>query len=84
MFVVYFTLAFVFASIVSIPADVTGMIKDASKLIFTFALVAIGLGVHVKQIIKAGVKPIIIGAACSFAGIKNKCRFSNDLLLILT
>ncbi len=65
MFVIYFTLAFIFASVVSIPAEVTGMIKDASKLIFTFALVAIGLGVHVNQIKKAGIKPILIGAACS-------------------
>ena len=69
MFVVYFTLAFIVASVVSIPADITGLIKDTSKLMFTFALVAIGLGVHVKQIIKAGIKPILIGAACSFVVI---------------
>jgi uncharacterized integral membrane protein (TIGR00698 family) len=69
MFVVYFTLAFVVASVVSIPADITGLIKDASKLMFTFALVAIGLGVHVKQIKKAGIKPILIGAACSLVVI---------------
>lgn len=69
MFVVYFTLAFIVASVVSIPADITSLIKDASKLMFTFALVAIGLGVHVKQIKKAGIKPILIGAACSFVVI---------------
>ena len=69
MFVVYFTLAFIVASVVAIPADITGLIKDTSKLMFTFALVAIGLGVHVKQIIKAGIKPILIGAACSFVVI---------------
>ena len=69
MFVVYFTLAFIVASVVSIPADITGLIKDASKLMFTFALVAIGLGVHVKQIKKAGIKPILIGAACSLVVI---------------
>ena len=69
MFVVYFTLAFIVASVVSIPADITSVIKDASKLIFTFALVAIGLGVHVNQIKKAGIKPILIGAACSFVVI---------------
>ena len=69
MFVVLFTLAFVFASIVPIPAEITKSIKELSKLIFTFALVAIGLGVHIKQIIKAGMKPIIIGAACSIVVI---------------
>ena len=69
MFVVYFTLAFIVASVVSIPADITSLIKDASKLMFTFALVAIGLGVHVKQIKKAGIKPILIGAACSLVVI---------------
>lgn len=66
MFVVYFTLAFIFASVVAIPTEVTSVIKDVSKLMFTFALVAIGLGVHVNQIKKAGIKPILIGAACSF------------------
>ena len=69
MFVVYFTLAFIVASVVSIPADITSLIKDTSKLMFTFALVAIGLGVHVKQIKKAGIKPILIGAACSLVVI---------------
>ena len=69
MFVVYFTLAFIVASVVSIPAEITSLIKDASKLMFTFALVAIGLGVHVKQIKKAGIKPILIGAACSLVVI---------------
>ena len=69
MFVVYFTLAFIVASVVSIPAEITSVIKDASKLMFTFALVAIGLGVHVNQIKKAGIKPILIGAACSFVVI---------------
>ncbi|SHG37522.1 YeiH family protein [Ornithinibacillus halophilus] len=69
MFVVYFTLAFIIASVVAIPAEVTSFIKDTSKLMFTFALVAIGLGVHVKQIKKAGIKPILIGAACSFVVI---------------
>ena len=69
MFVVYFTLAFIVASVVAIPAEITSLIKDTSKLMFTFALVAIGLGVHVKQIKKAGIKPILIGAAGSFVVI---------------
>ena len=69
MFVIYFTLAFIIASIVAIPAEVTTFIKDFSKLMFAFALVAIGLGVHVKEIKEAGIKPILIGAACSFVVI---------------
>ena len=67
MFVVYFMLAFIFASVVPLPDDLTSVIRNTSKLLFTIALVTIGLGVHIKQIKKAGIKPIIIGAACSFA-----------------
>lgn len=67
MFVVYFMLAFIFASVVPLPDALTSVISKSSKLLFTIALVNIGLGVHINQIKKAGMKPIILGAACSFA-----------------
>ena len=69
MFVVYFMLAFIFASVVPLPDDITSLIKKSSKLLFTIALVTIGLGVHINQIKKAGIKPILLGAACSFVVI---------------
>ena len=65
VFVVYFVIAFLIASIVPLPAGFTNFISKLSKLFFTIALVTIGLGVHVSQIKKAGLKPILIGAACS-------------------
>lgn len=67
MFVVYFVIAFVIASVVPLPVAFTNVISKISKLLFTLALVTIGLGVHISQIKKAGLKPILIGAACSFA-----------------
>lgn len=69
VFVVYFVIAFLIASIVPLPAAFTSFISKLSKLFFTIALVTIGLGVHVSQIKKAGLKPILIGACCSFAVI---------------
>jgi len=62
-FVIYFILAVVFASVVKLPVEVTSLISKFSKIFMTMALFTIGLGVHVKQIKKAGVKPIILGGA---------------------
>ena len=62
-FVIYFILAVIFASVVKLPVEVTSLISKFSKIFMTMALFTIGLGVHVKQIKKAGVKPIILGGA---------------------
>lgn len=62
IFVVLFVLAVIFATFVPIPEAITGMISRASKLLMTIALIAIGLGVHIAQIKKAGIKPVLIGA----------------------
>ena len=67
VFVVFFVLAVIFASIVSIPAAITSLISQTSKLLMTIALISIGLGVHIDQIKKAGIKPVILGAASWFA-----------------
>lgn len=62
-FVIYFILAVIFASVVQLPVAVTGLISKLSKISMTMALFTIGLGVHIKQIKKAGMKPIILGGA---------------------
>lgn len=62
-FVILFILAVVFASVVPLPVEVTSIISKLSKIFMTMALFTIGLGVHVKQIKKAGVKPVILGGA---------------------
>src|SRR5690625_2119996 len=61
VFVILFTIAFIFASVVLIPTEIANFINQMSKIIMTFALVGIGLGVHINQIKKAGIKPVIIG-----------------------
>lgn len=63
MFVIFFVLAVAFASVVAIPADITSIISKISKLCMTIALITIGLGVHIAQIKKAGLKPVVLGAA---------------------
>lgn len=64
MFVVFFVGAVMVASLVPLPGALTSMISKISKLFMTIALISIGLGVHVKQIKKAGIKPVLLGAAC--------------------
>lgn len=67
MFVVFFVAAVIVASVVSLPAALTSSISQISKLFMTIALISIGLGVHIKQIKKAGIKPVLLGAACWLA-----------------
>ncbi|MGX7106344.1 YeiH family protein [Hutsoniella sourekii] len=67
-FVVLFVGAVIVASIFTIPADITKNISTISKLMMTLALITIGLGVHVKQIQEAGIKPVLMGAMC-WAGV---------------
>ena len=52
LFVVFFVLAVTFASLVTIPTEVTSLISRSSKLFMTMALFVIGLGVHIDQIKK--------------------------------
>lgn len=66
-FVIYFVLAVIFSSVVQLPVALTSLISKASKTFMTIALFTIGLGVHIKQIKKAGIKPIILGGACWLA-----------------
>lgn len=68
IFVVLFVAAVVIATVVAIPADILGTISSISKLLMTLALVTIGLGVHIKDIMSAGMKPVLIGAVC-WAGV---------------
>lgn len=63
MFVVFFLAAVIFASVVPLSPAVTTVISRTSKLLMTTALVSIGLGVQIKQIRKAGIKPVILGGA---------------------
>lgn len=61
IFVVLFVAAVIFATVVPLSESVTSLISRMSKLLMTLALVSIGFGVHIDQIKKAGIKPVIIG-----------------------
>ncbi|MBG9982629.1 putative sulfate exporter family transporter [Aerococcaceae bacterium DSM 111020] len=64
VFVVLFVLAVIFATVIPIPEGALAIINTSSKLLMTLALVSIGLGVHLNQIKKAGLKPVFIGGMC--------------------
>ncbi|MFM1524801.1 MULTISPECIES: YeiH family protein [Helcococcus] len=66
LFVVLFVLAVVFATFVDISQPTIKLIKTTSSYLMTLALVTIGLGVHIKDIKNAGIKPVILGGLCWF------------------
>ncbi|HHT51026.1 MAG TPA: putative sulfate exporter family transporter [Eubacteriaceae bacterium] len=63
MFVVFFVMAVIFASIVPLSDALIKTISQSSKILMTIALITIGFGVHIQQIKKAGIKPVILGAS---------------------
>lgn len=68
IFVMLFVAAVVVATVITIPTNLMGTINATSKLLMTLALVSIGLGVHIKDITSAGIKPVLMGAVC-WAGV---------------
>lgn len=79
MFVVLFVGAVIFATIFTIPADILSSISSISKIFMTIALVTIGLGVHVKEIKDAGLRPVLIGGLCWAAVVINSAIFISFL-----
>lgn len=59
-FVVLFILAVLLATFVNISPKISYYIKTISSYMMTLALVVIGLGVHINDIKKAGLKPVIL------------------------
>lgn len=79
IFVVLFVGAVIFATIFTIPADVLSSISSISKILMTIALVTIGLGVHVKEIKDAGLRPVLLGGLCWAAVVINSAVFISFL-----
>lgn len=79
MFVVLFVGAVILATIFTIPANVLSSISATSKVFMTLALVTIGLGVHIKEIKAAGLRPVLIGGLCWSAVVLNSALFINFL-----
>ena len=67
----WFVLAFLVASIVNttgiIPADMTSYWSKMGKFLIIVAMVAIGFGCDINQLIKGGKKSILLGLCCSLS-----------------
>ncbi len=63
-FILFFLLAAVLKTVLAIPDSVTDVISDVGKFMITMAMVAIGLNTNAKQLVKNGVKPIMLGLIC--------------------
>lgn len=64
LFIVFFVLASVVTTIFKLPSSVTAPLKDLSKFFIIMAMGAIGLNTNVKNLIRSGGKPILIGLCC--------------------
>jgi len=67
----WFALAFLLASIVNttgvLPAEMAAFWGIAGRFLIVAAMVAIGFGCNIKDLIKGGKRPILLGMACSLS-----------------
>lgn len=63
-FILFFVLAAVVTTVFSLPASVTGPLKEASKFFIVMAMAAIGFNTDLVKLIKTGGKPILLGLCC--------------------
>ena len=63
-FIVFFVLASVATTVLSLPAGVTAPIKELSKFLIVMAMAAIGFNTNVVRLVRTGGKPILMGLAC--------------------
>lgn len=61
VFIIFFLIAVLITSTIQIPDDILNLTSKVSKILMTIAFIRLGLGVHVKQIITAGYKPLVLG-----------------------
>jgi uncharacterized integral membrane protein (TIGR00698 family) len=65
----WFVLAFLLASVINttgiIPAEIPAFWSKMGKFLIVAAMVAIGFGCDIKELIKGGKKPILLGFCCS-------------------
>ena len=64
LFVVGFIVMVLVATTGWVPASVLGAAKTLQQFLLATAMFALGLGVHVKSLVKLGAKPVLLGA-CS-------------------
>lgn len=64
MFVLFFVLASVIATVLQLPVSITAPIKELSKFFIVMAMVAIGFNTDIVELVKKGGKPISLGFCC--------------------
>lgn len=64
----WFVLGFLAASILNtflaLPAEISSFLSEAGKFVIVMAMAAIGLNTNLIQLVKNGVKPILLGLTC--------------------
>lgn len=63
-FVLFFLLASILTTVFHLPGAVTGPLKDLSKFFIIMAMAAIGTNTNLVNLIKTGMKPILLGLSC--------------------
>ena len=63
-FILFFVLASVATTLLSLPAGVTAPLKQLSKFFIVMAMAAIGLNTDLVKLVKTGGKPILMGLCC--------------------
>jgi uncharacterized integral membrane protein (TIGR00698 family) len=64
MFILYFILASIAATLFQFPLEITGLTKGVSKFCIIMAMSAVGLNTNLVKLVKTGGKPIIMGFCC--------------------
>ncbi|AKN31582.1 membrane protein [Clostridium carboxidivorans P7] len=64
----WFVLGFVAASVINtfipIPAVITKFLSEAGKFVIVMAMVSVGLNTNIVELVKNGVRPIVLGFTC--------------------
>ena len=67
----WFVLAFLLASVINtteiLPADITAFWGTMGRFLIVAAMVAIGFGCNIKELLSGGIRPIFLGFCCSLS-----------------
>ena len=63
-FVGLFVLASLVTTLLPLPVELTGALKQLSKFLIVMAMVAVGLNTDLVKLVRSGGKPIALGACC--------------------
>lgn len=64
LFVLFFVLASLITTIVSLPVAIVSFLKFLSKFFIVMAMAAIGFNTNIVKLVRTGAKPILLGFVC--------------------